>query len=363
MAGDSFTQIANALFRDRRISFKAKGIFGLVSTHRDGWRVSVNELARLGPDGRDSVRAGLAELEKFGYLVRERERRSDGTLGEAVYSITDMPAHLFELYGDDAPELPKKPTAARQARKTPASKSTARQPALDEDQEEPETAKTDSVSVPMAETEAPKAPLSTPSAASAAGRAAAPSAGVTLLLEIGNMEPRLQVGGPALRDQGARLEALLAAGWSADALRTAVVGNLTVKPISNPGGYVSRRIDVIPAAPVPVPAQAAAPFAEEGSTASSPHDRQPSEAVRRRVQHECPGTPQEGFCGNPVIGEDELCRTCLGWVRCTACARLARPGAPGGRCQDCCVVAEQFEQESAEAERVVLSVVALGSAS
>ncbi|GGV74064.1 hypothetical protein GCM10010277_88030 [Streptomyces longisporoflavus] len=72
MAADRFTQIANALFRDPRISFKAKGIFGLVSTHRDGWRVTLLELGRCGPDGRGAVRSGLAELEAFGYLTREQ---------------------------------------------------------------------------------------------------------------------------------------------------------------------------------------------------------------------------------------------------------------------------------------------------
>ncbi|MGW2855638.1 hypothetical protein ACWDAZ_27740, partial [Streptomyces sp. NPDC001215] len=92
MAGDRFTQIANGLFRDRRLSFKAKGIFGYISTHRTGWQVTVADLVRAGPDGRDAVRAGLSELQKYGYLVREQLRHDNGTLGEIVYSITDRPA-------------------------------------------------------------------------------------------------------------------------------------------------------------------------------------------------------------------------------------------------------------------------------
>ena len=36
----------------------------------------------------------LKELERNGYLVRERERRADGTLGAAAYFITDMPEPL-----------------------------------------------------------------------------------------------------------------------------------------------------------------------------------------------------------------------------------------------------------------------------
>ncbi len=97
MAADQFTQIANGLFRDGRLSYRAKGIFGHVSTHRSGWRVTIADLVRLGPDGRDAVRAALRELEEHGYLIRERLRHPDGTLGESVYCITDRPAVLSNL--------------------------------------------------------------------------------------------------------------------------------------------------------------------------------------------------------------------------------------------------------------------------
>ncbi|MFJ8470251.1 hypothetical protein [Streptomyces swartbergensis] len=66
MAADQFTQIANGLFRDNCLSYKAKGIFGYISTHQDGWQVTVAGLVRSGPDGRDAVRTGLQELETHG---------------------------------------------------------------------------------------------------------------------------------------------------------------------------------------------------------------------------------------------------------------------------------------------------------
>lgn len=50
-----FTRVSNALFRDGRISFKAKGLFGLIASHRSGWRVSVAALAGCGREGRDAV--------------------------------------------------------------------------------------------------------------------------------------------------------------------------------------------------------------------------------------------------------------------------------------------------------------------
>lgn len=101
MAGDAFTQIRNVLFRDPNLSFRDKGIFGLISTHRDGFGVTAESIAACSPtDGVSAVKTSLRALEKYGYLKRTRERRSNGTLGAAVYYITDQP----ELFTSD-PEL------------------------------------------------------------------------------------------------------------------------------------------------------------------------------------------------------------------------------------------------------------------
>ncbi|MFF0206366.1 hypothetical protein [Streptomyces althioticus] len=106
MAADRFTQISNALFRDPRLSYKAKGVFGLISTHRDGFGMSVEGIVRMGKDGRDAVRTALAELEAHGYLERIQQHDDDGRFTGVVYRITDMPAHLYELFGENAPDLP-----------------------------------------------------------------------------------------------------------------------------------------------------------------------------------------------------------------------------------------------------------------
>ena len=92
MAADSFTQIRNALFRDPRLSFRDKGVFGLISTHRDGYGVTAESIAALSPtDGVTAVKTSLRNLEKHGYLQRTRQRNANGTLGGAVYFITDQP--------------------------------------------------------------------------------------------------------------------------------------------------------------------------------------------------------------------------------------------------------------------------------
>ncbi|MFI1801973.1 hypothetical protein ACH427_32225 [Streptomyces sp. NPDC020379] len=92
MAADRFTQVSNGLFRDPRITLKAKGLFGLLSTHRDGYGVTASGIARQTKEGVSAIESGLRELERYGYLERERVRRADGTLGAVEYFITDAPA-------------------------------------------------------------------------------------------------------------------------------------------------------------------------------------------------------------------------------------------------------------------------------
>jgi hypothetical protein len=93
MAADQFTQIANGLFRDNRISYRAKGLFGYISTHRDGWQITAANLARHGREHVDAVTTGLKELEHHGFLLRERGRNADGTLGQ-VPVLHHRPARL-----------------------------------------------------------------------------------------------------------------------------------------------------------------------------------------------------------------------------------------------------------------------------
>jgi hypothetical protein len=92
--GSHFTQIHNQFFRDPRVTGTAKGVFGLISTHRDGYGISVETLCEDMKEGPSAVKAALRNLEEHGYLVRTRVREPDGTLGASQYEITDMPDGL-----------------------------------------------------------------------------------------------------------------------------------------------------------------------------------------------------------------------------------------------------------------------------
>ena len=62
---------------DTRLSWKAKGILAYLLSKPDNWTVYCSELEKRAEDGERSVRSGLKELERYGYLERRRIRGND----------------------------------------------------------------------------------------------------------------------------------------------------------------------------------------------------------------------------------------------------------------------------------------------
>lgn len=87
---DNYTVIHNAVFYDYSLSFKAKGLLCQMLSLPDGWSFSIEGLAKLGSDGRDSVASTLKELERAGYFRREQNRNS-GKFQGIEYIVTEKP--------------------------------------------------------------------------------------------------------------------------------------------------------------------------------------------------------------------------------------------------------------------------------
>ncbi|MFJ9544119.1 hypothetical protein ACIRPX_43920, partial [Streptomyces sp. NPDC101225] len=337
MGGDQFTQVANGLFRDARLSFKAKGIFGLISTHRDGWRMTVTDLARRGREGEAAVKSGLKELEEHGFLLRHRQRNPDGTLGAAAYFITDLPSLQnsrsqpmsgFPLV--DSPTSVNRPTKNTNRKKT-NKQNTSTVPPCD---------RSDLARTPEG-TDRPDAPGS-PSAALPAEEM---HPGVQLLLEIGASRPELLLTGKVLTDQGRVATVMLEAGWSSEQLRHVIADRPLPQPVrTSVGAIIAARLRAAQAYPPPAmldrphyrgdaveDESPAWPWAERSSTV--PRARTVAEALTYRPLVECAG------CGVPgtAPGED-LCPACLGWPLCRTCPgptpRRAHPDSDG-RCTTC----------------------------
>lgn len=74
---DDFAIISNAAMRDARLSIRARGLLAILSTHADGFEVSVRGL-QTPAERRDAVLTAVRELEGLGYLVRDPDRRGPG---------------------------------------------------------------------------------------------------------------------------------------------------------------------------------------------------------------------------------------------------------------------------------------------
>lgn len=89
----NFSVISNAVIRDSRLSYRARGVLLEILSRPDNWRVSGESLARSGKEGRDAILTALKELRDCGYIRMVKERKEDGTFVTNNY-VYDKPQDL-----------------------------------------------------------------------------------------------------------------------------------------------------------------------------------------------------------------------------------------------------------------------------
>lgn len=77
-----FTQVANSVLNDPKLSAKAKGLYAYLYSKPDGWNFAIDRIQKEFTDGRLSINNGLKELEDNGYLYRQRQKT-----GRVVYLL------------------------------------------------------------------------------------------------------------------------------------------------------------------------------------------------------------------------------------------------------------------------------------
>ncbi|MGX6604811.1 hypothetical protein ACWKSP_22185 [Micromonosporaceae bacterium Da 78-11] len=76
-----FLLIRNDVVRDRRLSYRARGLLCAMLSYPDNWQFNRDWLAgQSEQEGQHAVRTALQELERYGYL--KRERRKDPETGK-----------------------------------------------------------------------------------------------------------------------------------------------------------------------------------------------------------------------------------------------------------------------------------------
>lgn len=73
-----FTVVDSRTINDEALSLRATGLLVWLLDKPDGWRINSVEISKRCKEGRDAVRAAIAELEEAGYVTREKYRGPDG---------------------------------------------------------------------------------------------------------------------------------------------------------------------------------------------------------------------------------------------------------------------------------------------
>jgi len=87
----NFCQISNAVLRDTRLSYCARGILAMVMTHSDSWNTSTKWLRdNTKSEGKTAIANAIRELKECGYLVITPHSKA-GRLCGYVWTWSDAP--------------------------------------------------------------------------------------------------------------------------------------------------------------------------------------------------------------------------------------------------------------------------------
>ena len=86
-----YTTICNRIFKDKRLSLKAKGLLAMLLSFSDNWKLSISGLYAILKEGKVSIRSTLNELILHGYVERERVKDDKGVYIGINYIVFEYP--------------------------------------------------------------------------------------------------------------------------------------------------------------------------------------------------------------------------------------------------------------------------------
>ena len=89
----NFTMMSNVGLRDKRLSFKSKGLLAYMLSLPDDWVFYEEEIMKHSTDGKQSVRTGLKELQQLGYLIKNQSREK-GKFAKVDWLLYDEPGNV-----------------------------------------------------------------------------------------------------------------------------------------------------------------------------------------------------------------------------------------------------------------------------
>ena len=86
-----YTTICNRIFKDRRLSLKAKGLLAMLLSFSDHWELSIKGLIVILKEGESAIRSTINELIENGYVERERVKNEKGVIIGINYTVFESP--------------------------------------------------------------------------------------------------------------------------------------------------------------------------------------------------------------------------------------------------------------------------------
>ena len=86
-----YTVMSNHHLRNTELSLKAKGLLSMMLSLPEEWNYTTRGLAAICKEGTDCIGSALKELEKTGYIVRNRIRDNKGKIVDVEYVIYETP--------------------------------------------------------------------------------------------------------------------------------------------------------------------------------------------------------------------------------------------------------------------------------
>lgn len=99
-----FTVIDNNIFKNAKLTLKAKGMICTMLSLPDDWQFNEEGLAQLSNDSRSGIRNTLNELMEYGYLTRKQLKNDTGKFANMEYTIYEEPLYQKPTAGKPTSE-------------------------------------------------------------------------------------------------------------------------------------------------------------------------------------------------------------------------------------------------------------------
>ena len=87
----NYSIISNDILRKKELSLKAKGLISLILSLPDSWDLTVNGLVEIVKESKNTIYSILKELNKFGYVERQRIVDSSGKVVKWELIVYEKP--------------------------------------------------------------------------------------------------------------------------------------------------------------------------------------------------------------------------------------------------------------------------------